>query len=263
MPPGIARPPYASPPLPCTDALQGKAEKKNKNKRKRQQSSSPSSSSSDSDAAGTSSGSSSSSDDDEGKTNGSVKRVKLASHVGRYSKRERAKFVKNYSASDLDAILGGPAKQAAAEEEAAEAADAGADPLGFMPALNLVEVRAAAREDDSSSSDEEDGGEGKPGAAAVAASAPAAAGGEGKKQRKAKAAEAAPPPEEEWEPGKKPWWAGMFVRAGRMGSIKQELKGGHSGKPKINVSGFKEQDQENLYEQVRGWWVRASVRFAC
>lgn len=136
-----------------------------------------------------------------------------------------------------------------------EEANAGADPLGFMPALNLVEVRAAAREDDSSSSDEEEGGEGKPETEvkAAAASAPAAASGEGKKQRKAKAEAAAPPPAEEWEPGKKPWWAGMFVRAGRMGSIKQELKGGHSGKPKINVSGFREQDQENLYEQVRRW----------
>ncbi len=59
------------------------------------------------------------------------------------------------------------------------------------------------------------------------------------------------PVQEDWEPGKKPWWAGLFVRAGRMGSIRQELRAGeHHGKKKINVTGFKEQDQENLYEQV-------------
>ena len=32
--------------------------------------------------------------------------MKLASHLGRYQKRERAKHVQNYSSSDLAAILG-------------------------------------------------------------------------------------------------------------------------------------------------------------
>ena len=44
----------------------------------------------------------------------------------------------------------------------------------------------------------------------------------------------------------------MFVRAGRMGSIRQELKGKvEGGRAKIQITGFREQDQENLYEQVR------------
>lgn len=49
-------------------------------------------------------------------------------------------------------------------------------------------------------------------------------------------------------PGPKAWWSPMFVRAGRMGSIQKELKG---KKKDITVNGFKEKDQEDLYEQVR------------
>lgn len=48
--------------------------------------------------------------------------MRLATHVGRYQKRERAKFVKNYSASDLEAILGAQAVRAAKEEDAKLAA---------------------------------------------------------------------------------------------------------------------------------------------
>jgi hypothetical protein len=67
------------------------------------------------------------------------------------------------------------------------------------------------------------------------------------------------------------WWGAMFVRAGRMGSIRSELKSrkpgaaagtagasgtlGADGKRKIQVSGFLEEDQEQLYEQVCGWAV--------
>lgn len=57
------------------------------------------------------------------------------------------------------------------------------------------------------------------------------------------------------------WWSGMFVRAGRMGSTRHELHSkkvtaasaaaGDSGTA-IKITGFSEQDQENLYTQVRG-----------
>lgn len=58
------------------------------------------------------------------------------------------------------------------------------------------------------------------------------------------------------------WWSGMFVRAGRMGSTRHELHSkkvtaaaaaaaGGSGAA-IKITGFSEQDQENLYTQVCG-----------
>ncbi|KAG2442104.1 hypothetical protein HYH02_009593 [Chlamydomonas schloesseri] len=231
-----------------------KAKKSSKNKRKRSASPSSSDSSSASDSGSSSSSDSESESEDEAAR---AKRVKLASHVGRYHKRERAKLVKNYSAGDLDAILGGmaAAKQEVEAEEAAEAAAAGLDPtgagaLGFVMPV-IAEVRAAPRqqEDDSSSDEEEEeaGGSGRGAAGAAAAAAPSAS----KPAKKAKKPEPQPQPEEQWEPGKKPWWAGMFVRAGRMGSIRQELKGKVEGRTKIQITGFREQDQENLYEQAQ------------
>ncbi|KXZ53675.1 hypothetical protein GPECTOR_6g592 [Gonium pectorale] len=210
--------------------------------------------------------SSGSDDDDDSEGPGiQAKRLKLASHVGRYSKRERAKFVKNYSASDLDAILGGVAGSKAADDED-EVADGATgvgslsglpDGMSFMPVIAEVRAARAAQDDDSDggSSDEEED------AAAGAAPAPSgpiaqteatAAKPPRRTKQRTSEQEQQPPQAEEWEPGKKPWWAGMFVRAGRMGSIRQELKGGHhTGKAKINVSGFREQDQENLYEQAQ------------
>eukprot|EP00198_Chlamydomonas_reinhardtii_P003111 XP_001692447.1 predicted protein [Chlamydomonas reinhardtii] len=172
-----------------------KAKKSGKDKRKR--SASPSSS-----------GSSSSGSDSEDEA-ARAKRIKLASHVGRYHKRERAKLVKNYSAGDLDAILGGmkAAKEEVAAEEAADAE--GLDPTGAGAMGFIMPVIAEPKAPE-------------------------------------------PQPEEQWEPGKKPWWAGMFVRAGRMGSIRQELKGKvEGGRAKIQITGFREQDQENLYEQAQ------------
>ena len=64
------------------------------------------------------------------------------------------------------------------------------------------------------------------------------------------------------------WWSKLFVRAGRMGSMRQELKLGSkagaggtgsgaaaaaaAGCKEIRIDGFREQDQEALDEQVRG-----------
>ncbi|GLC53435.1 hypothetical protein PLESTB_000744800 [Pleodorina starrii] len=248
-----------------TKAKKAKKADKKKAKGAKRKRASPSSSSSDA--------SSSDSDGDAEEGNGkgkaaaaaSAKRLKLASHVGRYSKRERAKFVKNYSASDLDAILGGVAgKDGAAGSEEGDDADGGAaagavgaagllpDAMGFMPVI--AEVRAVRAADGAASSSDDEEAErkrtaiGAKEASGTAAASIQAAG----KQRQRKERQPALPVQEEWEPGKKPWWAGMFVRAGRMGSIRQELRAGSSqGKAKINVSGFKEQDQENLYEQAQ------------
>lgn len=83
-------------------------------------------------------------------------------------------------------------------------------------------------------------------------------------------------------PGPPLWWASLFVRAGRMGSTNRELRGraekaaaaagkgqqaavaAASTKPgAINVTGFKEQDQENLYEQVRGQGLVGGVWCLC
>ncbi|GIL91590.1 hypothetical protein Vretimale_9640 [Volvox reticuliferus] len=198
-----------------------------------------------------------------------AKRLKLASHVGRYSKRERAKFVKHYSASDLDAILGGVAGKGGAAAQSDDDVDVGGAGaianalmpdamMSFMPVI--AEVRAVQRSHggaSSSSSDEEANAEGlaqrrrAAGVSQEAGSAreaitPVTVG----KSRPRKDKEQL---QEESEPGKKPWWASMFVRAGRMGTIRQELRAGkeHHGKAKINVTGFQEQDQENLYEQAQ------------
>lgn len=112
-------------------------EKKAKGKLKGKASSASSSSDSEHSSVSSDGSSSSSSEEEEQ----APKRVRLASHVGRYQKRERAKFVKSYSATDLEAILGAQAVRAAKEEDAKFAA---------------MEVCAVARDDDSSDGDADD-----------------------------------------------------------------------------------------------------------
>lgn len=119
------------------------------------------------------SGSASSSSDDEQAAPVAAKRVKLASHVGRYMKRERGKTVKNYSASDLDAILGGKGASAAAEQQPQDDDCDGQAGAGAFP--KFAEVRAAPRTSSGSASSggsdaddeqEEDGDAGDSNAAA-------------------------------------------------------------------------------------------------
>ncbi|GLI67156.1 hypothetical protein VaNZ11_011369 [Volvox africanus] len=196
-----------------------------------------------------------------------VKRLKLASHVGRYSKRERAKFVKAYSASDLDAILGGVAgKDGAAAAQSDDDVDAGGvgaaaitqvpdAMMGFMPVI--AEVRAVQRSQGGASSSSSSGGEEtdaggsaqrRRAAGVLQVDITSVAVGKSRPQKEREQLK-----QQEYEPGKTPWWASMFVRAGRMGTIRQELRAGkeHLSKAKINVTGFQEQDQENLYEQAQ------------
>lgn len=81
--------------------------------------------------------------------------------MGRYSKRERAKFVKNYSASDLDAILGGKAGATSQYDDFEDDDDTAAGALlpegmSFMPVLAEVRAIRPAHDATSSSSDEDD-----------------------------------------------------------------------------------------------------------
>ncbi|GIL53485.1 hypothetical protein Vafri_9078 [Volvox africanus] len=196
-----------------------------------------------------------------------AKRLKLASHVGRYSKRERAKFVKAYSASDLDAILGGVAgKDGAAAAQSDDDVDTGGvgaaasalvpdAMMGFMPVI--AEIRAVQRSQggacsssNSSDAEADAGGSAQRRRAASVSQVGITSVAVGKSRPRQEKEQLQ---QQEYEHGIKPWWASMFVQAGRMGTIRQELRAGkeHHGKAKINVTGFQEQDQENLYEQAQ------------
>ena len=146
-------------------------------------------------------------------------KTKLATHVGRYHKRENAKRVRAYSSQDLAAILGSvPGGSPAVAEEDGP----------FMK-----EVRADVQEDSDASSsghlsDEEQ-------------TAPAS-----------KKIKSSPKDEVEVEeaPLVKSWWMGLFVKAGRMGSTKKELKSKKVTAAKAARVGFSEKDQENLYSDA-------------
>ncbi|KAJ9528752.1 hypothetical protein QJQ45_020648 [Haematococcus lacustris] len=163
-----------------------------------------------------------------------VARSRLASHAGRYQKRERAKAVRGYSASDMAAILG--AAPAAAQ----------AFPVAIV---------AAGRAPSLDSSDASDGPDSDADATASPAPTVIAA-------QSSPAVAAGPPP----------WWSGIFVRGGLVGRSSRKraaAAGGHSKadrssggvgagsssaeagtKEKIQIHGFREQDQENLYTQA-------------
>ena len=149
------------------------------------------------------------------------KAAKQATHVGRYHKRESAKRVQGYSASDLAAILGAPSGGAGDAEASA------------YPG----EVRAAHRQEDSdaSSSGHVSGSDDDRGDAPIS-------------RREGESDVPLPA---------RSWWSGLFVKAGRMGSTKHELRSrkvqgeaaaaaAAAGKP----AGFSEQDQEDLAMKV-------------
>lgn len=183
------------PPCPwCRNALQkpkkNRAKEANKaagkaSKKRPQPSSSDDDSGDDRAASGahaTTSSPSSSSDGgaDAGAALAGARRVKLATHVGRYHKRERAKTVKNYSSQDLAAILGAaPGSSvgvaAVTEEDLALAA------VPQWPGARMAEIRARPAE--SSSEDEEEDGEGEavpaPGTPVLGEEQPRWAGGGG------------------------------------------------------------------------------------
>jgi Pin2-interacting protein X1 len=145
---------------------------------------------------------------------------KAATHLGRFKKRENAKSVRNYSTTDLAAILGG-------------------DPFAEMAAaLGEVRSEAAAGGASSSGSDGEGGG----GAAAARPPAPAPRSLQQQAERRAAeaAAEAARRAEED---AAGLWWSGYFTRSGRMGALKRAPV---DKAPR----GFSEQDQTDLYTRA-------------
>ncbi|GAB4821901.1 hypothetical protein N2152v2_008947 [Parachlorella kessleri] len=168
------------------------------------------------------------------------KRVKFATHVGRFKRREAAKMVKNYSTTDLAAILGGPGGSAAA---------AGAvDPMLDM-VFPAVEIRAERPVGSSDSSGDEGAGAPVRGGGAAAASAPDQdMGQDGSSARTERTAVTVPE-----DDGK--WWAGYFGRAARTPGA----GAGPSGQPTILVHGFREEDQENLYNIAQGGKTQGRV----
>lgn len=181
---------------------------------------------------------------------GNVSRVRAATHLGRYQKREVAKTVRNYSASDLAAILGLP--DAAPTAASAEGAAGWAALTGISNPAAAADSSSSSSDDDSSSSDSDDDQNSseqrlRPG------TPPGSDTPQGRvlhtEQQAGNTTPAAAVGEHEAadvdESGGSVWWRSVFVRGGRSGS-----SAGPSGKTKINISGFQEDDQANLYLQV-------------
>lgn len=243
---------------PTQSKSEGKAGGKKKQASKGSKGSSSSSSEDSSSSEGSDSGAESDSDSD---SPPAPQRVRMATHVGRYHKRERAKMATSYSANDLAAILGAaPAPEAAPGEGAGPWS--GLKAVGAGRAPTPTPSGSEAEDSSSDESESESESESRPvlsGGKAGSADAPKAAKKAARDVKITKVQVILEPP----PPGA--WWAGMFVRAGRMGSIKSELKSkkaqvegagkegevGANGKKKILVTGFREEDQEELYEQVQ------------
>jgi Pin2-interacting protein X1 len=140
---------------------------------------------------------------------------------------------------------------------------------GRPPTPSSSEASDSDGSDASSSSSDEEEVAAK---AKTTASAPAAAssGKQGKKGQKGLEPDTQPAgaaADEGEGGGPKPWWAGIFVKSAhrvggktsQKGSGKTKKSAGQAGGSeaaagggdKIRIHGFREEDQENLYEQVR------------
>jgi Pin2-interacting protein X1 len=201
--------------------------------KKRKQASSSSSSSDESD-------SDSSSSEEEGEEEAvpaAPQRVRAATHLGRFKKREAGKMTKGYSEHDLAAILG-------------------ADPFAAAAAA-VTEVRREVSSSGYDSDSESSGDEGaqqqqkpakaKAPVAAAAAQQPPAPPAMIVVRRPMLAYRpvAAPPtPQESRQPG---WWQVCFHRAAGPGGGVGAQRADAVKPAAINVHGFSEQDQTNLY----------------
>ncbi|DBA89430.1 TPA: hypothetical protein ACH3X1_004065 [Trebouxia sp. C0004] len=136
-------------------------------------------------------------------------------HVGRYHKTAAAKKAGSYSKSDLAAILG----------------------VDSFPTAAPVSVTAVAQ-----SSEEQELSEDTTFEPQDAAAGPSA-WSESQSAQPVEVEEEAPEPQDG-----SLWWHGMFIRAGRMGNMASDVRpdGQEQGK-KVQINGFSEQDQENLY----------------
>jgi Pin2-interacting protein X1 len=162
-------------------------------------------------------------------------RVKVATHVGRYARRERAKAVKGYSASDLAAILGSAFSQQPAEVRAAPAgsssgsgseSDGDGDGDGAAAAGPGSSDEAALRPGTPTKS-----GEGE--------RSPAGDDGEGPEDARAGSGGSGG----DAVAAANSWWSRTFVRSGRTGSSRGKGTG-------TKARGFSEQDQTDLYNKV-------------
>ena len=166
--------------------------------------------------------SSSSSSEDGEESDDKPAKAKQATHIGRYHKRENAKRVTSYSATDLAAILGasssGPPAASQAPEEDNE-----------WPQFR--EVRAVQRPEDSD----------------VSSSGHVSEGSDGERDTKKNSSKAAVTNQ---SMGPKSWWTGLFVKAGRMGSTKHELHSRKLQSEGLKPLGFSEKDQEDLAMQA-------------
>jgi len=149
-----------------------------------------------------------------------VKRVKLATHLGRFKKRESAKMVQNYSEHDLAAILGGDPFAAAAaavgevhtardvvDEDVSSDIDSGDDRSDQGGAEPIVTLRQSNKFD----------------------------------EEKQACIDAGEQDEDARDDGY--WWSSYFVKGGRMGSLRRANRS--------KARGFSEQDQTDLYTRVR------------
>jgi Pin2-interacting protein X1 len=158
------------------------------------------------------------------------KRRKVATHVGRFKKRESAKMVKHYSDTDLAAILGNDpfaqvaqafAAATACQAQVLEQAAGGSGDDGHSPVKPL---RAPKREKVTvvgASPQDEQQLEGQAGAWA----------GQGRG-------------------GEESWWSKLFHIAGGMGAAGLGMLSAVR-RTAVNITGFSEQDQTNLYHKVQ------------
>ena len=192
---------------------------------------------------GNSSGSDSqdSKDEEEEEAPPAHKRVKLATHLGRFKKRESAKMVKNYSTHDLAAILG-------------------EDPFASRTVVEINNTMNNNNDDDgyeseSESESEQDEKKNDDRKKKVSFAHDIS------QQQQPREGEDVPPLslEEEEEEAKiikakteeARWWSSYFVRCGRMGSLKRSRT--------KTQRGFSEQDQTDLYNAAQGGATQGRV----
>jgi Pin2-interacting protein X1 len=214
-------------------SLTSKSEKKKKRKeekklKKKKNKKNSSSSSSEDDSE----------DDDEEKI-APAKRPKLATHLGRFKKRESAKMVSKYSSHDLAAILGEDPFAAAAAAVSAAAAAGG-------------EQSSGGYESDSESDSDVEGADEKRKKKRSAAASKRRkvitiqehedAQRDAEKKENEKKQDVYKNNDEDEEDSTEYWWSSYFVRRGKMGSLRRTA---------INrARGFSEQDQTDLFTKA-------------
>ena len=185
--------------------------------------------------------SSSSSDDSSSEEEAAApRRVRAATHLGRFKKREQAKMVKGYSEHDLAAILGGSDPFAAA---AAAVGEVRAQPGGRAASSSGYDSGSEPSGDEQQQQQRR----GKAKAGGGGAEPPAGAAQQPmivvRRPMPASARPPAPPtPQESRQPG---WWQVCFHRAAGPGGVGAGPPG--QAPAAITIHGFSEQDQTNLY----------------